>query len=194
MQKPLNSEVSSATGSLSSASPNMWYQISQPSLSMDDVTRNSNVGSYRMRLQLSNNKHMHRIQRFKSAFSLNTTWTYLGAHRGNTSSNELRVPPNCAPLGILPFLTMCSELATGSCMAAFKWNGGGKWKSKEWTSELPTDSQVQPVFPLCLHSRFATPDCYSSLLRVHGHSASAFTKRQALYLTVLCRFSGYSRY
>jgi len=34
------------------------------------------------------------------------------------------------------------ELANGSCMATFKWNGGGKWKNKEWTSELPTDSQI----------------------------------------------------
>lgn len=27
-------------------------------------------------------------------------------------------------------------------MAAFKWNGGGSWQGKAWTTELPTDSQA----------------------------------------------------
>jgi len=106
MQKALNSEVSSA-GGLSSASPNMWYQISQPSLSMDDViTRNSNNPKVQKRLQLELNMNV------------------LGC-----SSREY-------------LIQRIKELATGSCMATFKWNGGGKWKSKEWTSELPTDSQI----------------------------------------------------
>jgi len=34
------------------------------------------------------------------------------------------------------------ELAQGSCLAAFRWDGGGTWKEKEWTSEMPTDSQI----------------------------------------------------
>eukprot|EP01097_Dermamoeba_algensis_P002126 TRINITY_DN1845_c0_g1_i2.p1 TRINITY_DN1845_c0_g1~~TRINITY_DN1845_c0_g1_i2.p1 ORF type:complete len:352 (+),score=76.72 TRINITY_DN1845_c0_g1_i2:784-1839(+) len=34
------------------------------------------------------------------------------------------------------------ELAQGAYLSAFKWNGGGVWKGKEWTPELPTDSQI----------------------------------------------------
>jgi hypothetical protein len=34
------------------------------------------------------------------------------------------------------------ELAQGDFMAAFRWNGGGAWKTKEWSPELPTDTAV----------------------------------------------------
>ena len=34
------------------------------------------------------------------------------------------------------------ELAHGDFMAAFRWNGGGSWKTKDWTPELPTDTQI----------------------------------------------------
>jgi hypothetical protein len=33
-------------------------------------------------------------------------------------------------------------LAEGDCLGNFVWNGGSKWKAKEWTAELPTDSQI----------------------------------------------------
>jgi hypothetical protein len=34
------------------------------------------------------------------------------------------------------------DLAEGEYMSAFRWNGGGRWKDKDWTPEFPTDSQV----------------------------------------------------
>jgi hypothetical protein len=43
-----------------------------------------------------------------------------------------------------------AELAEGGCMAAFRWNGGGSWQGKPWTTELPTDSQVLQVTSLCV--------------------------------------------
>lgn len=35
-----------------------------------------------------------------------------------------------------------SELGSGGCMSAFKWNGGGDFKGKPWEENLPTDSAV----------------------------------------------------
>ena len=34
------------------------------------------------------------------------------------------------------------DLANGSCMMDFKWNGGGSSNGKDWSSELPTDSAL----------------------------------------------------
>jgi len=42
------------------------------------------------------------------------------------------------------------ELAEGNCMAAFKWNGGGSWQGKPWSTELPTDSQIL-IHLFCAH-------------------------------------------
>lgn len=42
------------------------------------------------------------------------------------------------------------ELAEGGCMAAFRWNGGGSWQGKPWTTELPTDSQIL-IHLFCAH-------------------------------------------
>lgn len=35
------------------------------------------------------------------------------------------------------------ELAKGGCMSEFKWNGGGKYKGKDWDDSLPTDCAVR---------------------------------------------------
>lgn len=53
------------------------------------------------------------------------------------------------------------ELAKGSYMAEFKWNGGGLWKGKEWSQEFPTDAQI--VFHLfCTFMDFVLPDQQSA--------------------------------
>jgi len=38
------------------------------------------------------------------------------------------------------FLTI--DLASGGCISAFKWNGGGEYKGKPWNESLQTDSAV----------------------------------------------------
>eukprot|EP01135_Chromosphaera_perkinsii_P007628 Nk52_evm84s914 gene=Nk52_evmTU84s914 len=34
------------------------------------------------------------------------------------------------------------ELAETTCLPGYRWNGGGKFKGKEWNSDLPTDFQI----------------------------------------------------
>jgi hypothetical protein len=34
------------------------------------------------------------------------------------------------------------ELAHGTCLGDYRWNGGGSWNGKQWTSDLPTDAQI----------------------------------------------------
>jgi hypothetical protein len=34
------------------------------------------------------------------------------------------------------------ELARGTCLGDYRWNGGGAWNGKQWTSDLPTDAQI----------------------------------------------------
>jgi hypothetical protein len=34
------------------------------------------------------------------------------------------------------------ELARGTCLGDYHWNGGGSWNGKPWTSDLPTDAQI----------------------------------------------------
>jgi hypothetical protein len=34
------------------------------------------------------------------------------------------------------------ELARGTCLSDYRWNGGGTWNGKAWTSDLPTDAQI----------------------------------------------------
>jgi hypothetical protein len=33
-------------------------------------------------------------------------------------------------------------LANGAVLQAYNWCGGGKWKDKDWTTDLPTDAQI----------------------------------------------------
>ena len=33
-------------------------------------------------------------------------------------------------------------LAQGTCIASFRWDGGGQWNERLWTTELPDDSQL----------------------------------------------------
>ena len=53
-----------------------------------------------------------------------------------------------APAGLLPpapaayVLERITQLAKGSCLAAFVWNGGGPYLHAPWTSDLPTDSAL----------------------------------------------------
>ncbi|KAL4514510.1 hypothetical protein Ndes2437B_g01024 [Nannochloris sp. 'desiccata'] len=56
--------------------------------------------------------------------------------RGEYPSSLL--PPT--PDGYL--LKRIEELANGSCMLEFKWNGGGEWNRKSWSADLPTDSAI----------------------------------------------------
>ena len=34
------------------------------------------------------------------------------------------------------------ELARGTCLGAYRWNGGGEWQRRAWSSELPSDAQI----------------------------------------------------
>lgn len=53
-----------------------------------------------------------------------------------------------APRGLLPpcplgyVASRVRELAQGSCMQAFRWDGGGGWAGRAWSEELPTDSAL----------------------------------------------------
>jgi len=39
-------------------------------------------------------------------------------------------------------LLCATDLASGGCISAFKWNGGAHYKGKPWNESLPTDSAV----------------------------------------------------
>jgi hypothetical protein len=52
-------------------------------------------------------------------------------------------PPNILPATPSGYLVArIHQLAEGHCMPAFTWNGGGEWKGKSWSPELPTDSAL----------------------------------------------------
>jgi len=60
----------------------------------------------------------------------------------------LQVLMGKCPQDLLPpspptyLLNRIRELARGSCMKEFNWNGGGRWQGRRWSAELPTDSAV----------------------------------------------------
>lgn len=37
---------------------------------------------------------------------------------------------------------MSLELAEGTSISNYQWNGGGSWKGRKWSHDLPSDSQV----------------------------------------------------
>jgi hypothetical protein len=36
------------------------------------------------------------------------------------------------------------DLSHGDCLNCFRWNNGGQWMGRQWDSELPNDTQVNP--------------------------------------------------
>ena len=38
-----------------------------------------------------------------------------------------------------PFSPPLQQLAEGTCMTDYKWNGGGGWAGRAWSPDLPTD-------------------------------------------------------
>jgi hypothetical protein len=46
------------------------------------------------------------------------------------------------PHSPLAYVWLGAELSIGELMPDFRWNSGGVWKRKEWSPDLPTDSQV----------------------------------------------------
>ena len=63
--------------------------------------------------------------------------------RQNTDRNVVVLAARCQNYNYR--LCYATDLASGGCISAFKWNGGREYKGKPWNDSLPTDSTVCTV-------------------------------------------------
>lgn len=70
------------------------------------------------------------------------------------------------------------ELADGPVVRAFRWNGGGGWGGKPWSTELPTDAALM----LFLFAAFLGVCTTSSLTRISIAGGCRFLQSSLQYV------------
>lgn len=134
-----------STTTYSTASSNSpWYSIAPPQYSamLADLTKQapqSEAWQTRVRVEaymqvLGSTSREYLVQRIK------------GKHKARSTS-------------LFTFNSLVYSLLAlgeGDLLARFKWNGGGPWKDREWTAELPTDSQIL-IHLFCTYMDFVLP-------------------------------------
>ncbi len=81
------------------------------------------------------------------------------------------------------------ELSDGPYLQRFIWNGGGKWRGKEWTPELPTDAQIL-IHLFCTFLDLKLPTTTTSV-SFFLFISFIFSQQSQAKTLVLCAFTGF---